>query len=171
MIHRSGEWMMLMLGESIFSLLIVDVKDKGVDFYLVFYFSLLTVILLQLLHFQSEPHQADIHAARRNKNAGMIWASIQYVYSLSLVTMGASSFVCNEISIFQYFDEYFDKDLFSDENVVNYFKNNKDEFKSINEKDNESKTLLKILNEEIILKNSSKVELKKYLLLSFNSRV
>jgi Bacterial low temperature requirement A protein (LtrA) len=90
MIHRSGEWMMLMLGESIFSLLIVDVKDKGVDFYLVFYFSLLTVILAQLLHFQSEPHQADLHAARRSKNAGMIWASIQYLYSLSLVTIGAS---------------------------------------------------------------------------------
>jgi hypothetical protein len=82
--------MMLMLGESIFSLLIVDVQDKGLDFYLVFYFSLLTVILLQLLHFQSQPHEADLHAVRRNKNRGMMWSLLQSVYSLSLVIMGAS---------------------------------------------------------------------------------
>ena len=82
--------MMLMLGESIFSLLIVDVQDKGLDFYLVFYFSLLTVILLQLLHFQSQPHEAELHAVRRDKNRGMLWALLQNVYSLSLVIMGAS---------------------------------------------------------------------------------
>jgi hypothetical protein len=82
--------MMLMLGESIFSLLIVDVQDKGLDFYLVFFFSLLTVILLQLLHFQSQPHDADSHAVRRNKNRGMLWNLLQSVYSLSLVIMGAS---------------------------------------------------------------------------------
>ena len=82
--------MMLMLGESIFSLLIVDVQDKGLDFYLVFYFSLLTVILLQLLHFQSQPHEAELHAVRRDKNRGMLWALLHNVYSLSLVIMGAS---------------------------------------------------------------------------------
>lgn len=89
-LHRNGEWMMLMLGESIFSLLIVDVQDKGLNFYLVFYFSLLTVILLQLLHFQSQPHEADLHAVRRNKNRGMLWSLLQSVYSFSLVIMGAS---------------------------------------------------------------------------------
>jgi hypothetical protein len=81
---------MLMLGESIFSLLIVDVQIKGMDFYLVFYFSLLTVILLQLLHFQSQPHHANLHAVRRNKNRGVLWSVLQSVYSLSLVIMGAS---------------------------------------------------------------------------------
>ena len=81
---------MLMLGESIFSLLIIDVQDRGRHFYLVFYFSLLTVILLQLLHFQSQPHEADLHAVRRNKNRGMLWSLLQTLYSLSLVIMGAS---------------------------------------------------------------------------------
>ena len=89
-IHRNGEWMMLMLGESIFSLLIVDVAKKGLEFYLVFYFSLLTVVLLQLLHFQSQPHEAHLHAVRRNKNRGMLWSVLQSVYSLALVIMGAS---------------------------------------------------------------------------------
>jgi hypothetical protein len=81
---------MLMLGESIFSLLIIDVQDKGLHFYLVFYFSLLTVILLQLLHFQSQPHEAHLHAVRRDKNRGMLWSLLQTVYSLALVVMGAS---------------------------------------------------------------------------------
>lgn len=81
---------MLMLGESIFSLLIIDVQDKGLHFYLVFYFSLLTVILLQLLHFQSQPHEADLHAVRRDKNRGVLWSLLQTVYSLSLVIIGAS---------------------------------------------------------------------------------
>jgi hypothetical protein len=89
-IHRSGEWMMLMLGESILSLLIVDVTREGKDFYTVFYCSILTVILLQLLHFQSQPHEANLHASRQSKNRGVLWSLIQNVYSLSLVTLSSA---------------------------------------------------------------------------------
>jgi len=81
---------MLMLGESVFSLLIVDVSNEGQSFYTVFYCGILTVIFLQILHFQSQPHDADSHASRRSKNAGVLWSLFQYVYSLALVILGAA---------------------------------------------------------------------------------
>jgi hypothetical protein len=90
LIHRNGEWIMLMLGESIFSLLIVYVGKEGDSFYTVFYCGILTVISLQLLHFQSQPHDADSHAARRSKNAGVLWSWWQLIYSLALVWLGAA---------------------------------------------------------------------------------
>jgi hypothetical protein len=31
-LHRNGEWTMLMLGESVFSILIVDTPDNNVEF-------------------------------------------------------------------------------------------------------------------------------------------
>jgi hypothetical protein len=79
-----------MLGESVLSLLIVDVEREGKEFYTVFYCAILTVILLQLLHFQSQPHEADLHASRRSKNRGVLWSLIQNVYSLALVTLSSS---------------------------------------------------------------------------------
>jgi hypothetical protein len=53
LVHRNGEWTMLMLGESILSLM--------------------TAILLQYLYFRSQPHNADDHAVRKGKNLGMMW--------------------------------------------------------------------------------------------------
>jgi hypothetical protein len=81
---------MLMLGESILSLLIVDIEHAGKEFYSVFYCALLTVVLLQLLHFQSQPHDADLHVLRRSKNRGILWRLLQGVYSMALVTLSAS---------------------------------------------------------------------------------
>jgi hypothetical protein len=93
LIHRQGEWTMLMLGESILSILIVDLgsgqDQEGNRFYSVFYCGVLTVIGLQFLHFQSQPLHADVHAARRNKNAGMVHHLLEHTYSLALVLLGA----------------------------------------------------------------------------------
>jgi hypothetical protein len=63
---------MLMLGESVLSLLIVDNEHEGDHYQTVFFAGVLTIILLRLLHFQSQPHGAEAHAARRNKDAGLI---------------------------------------------------------------------------------------------------
>jgi hypothetical protein len=81
---------MLMLGESIFSLLIVNVNTEGNSFFTVFYCGLLTVVFLQILHFQSQPHDADSHAMRRSKNAGIVWRALQCSYSFALVVLGAA---------------------------------------------------------------------------------
>jgi hypothetical protein len=78
-----------MLGESVLSLLIVDAPE-GSNYYLTFYAGVLTVILLQYLHFRSQPHHADDHALRRNKDAAMIWRGMFIVYSLALVCVGVS---------------------------------------------------------------------------------
>lgn len=80
---------MLMLGESILSLLIVDAPE-GSEYYLTFYTGILTVILLQYLHFRSQPHHADDHCFRRDKNAAMVWRVVFVIYSAALVCVGVS---------------------------------------------------------------------------------
>lgn len=81
---------MLMLGESIFSLLIVQVDNPSEQFHSVFFFGISTIIFLQLLHFQSQPHHADQHAARRNKDAGILYSLLLQLYSFALVLLGAA---------------------------------------------------------------------------------
>lgn len=80
---------MLMLGESVLSLLIVDAPE-GSGYYLTFYAGILTVILLQYLHFRSQPHHADDHCLRRDKNAAMVWRVFFVIYSAALVGVGIS---------------------------------------------------------------------------------
>jgi hypothetical protein len=46
--------------------------------------------LLQFLHFRSQPHLADDHVMRRSKNRGMYWNGFWYIYSSSLVSLGAA---------------------------------------------------------------------------------
>lgn len=79
-----------MLGESILSLLIVDVPMESTDYFTTFYCSLLTVIFVQYLHFQNMPHHADDHAMRRSKNRGMVWSLMKYTYSCALIALGAA---------------------------------------------------------------------------------
>ena len=80
---------MLMLGESVLSLLIVDVTE-GRDYYTTFYCGLLTVILHQYLHFRSQPHSPKNHATRRSKDAGVWWGFFNQVYSSALIVVGVS---------------------------------------------------------------------------------
>jgi Bacterial low temperature requirement A protein (LtrA) len=87
-IHRHGEWIMLVLGESVLSLLIVDGFAR--DWFMVFYCGVVTVILLQYLHFRSQPHNPDSHAMRRHKNAGILYGTLFSWYSAALVVVGAS---------------------------------------------------------------------------------
>ena len=74
---------------SILSLLIVDVSE-GEDYYVTFYCGILTVVSLHYLHFRSQPHDADFHATRRHKDAGVWWGIVNSVYSASLIAIGVS---------------------------------------------------------------------------------
>eukprot|EP00588_Corethron_pennatum_P014271 CAMPEP_0194274012 /NCGR_PEP_ID=MMETSP0169-20130528/7210_1 /TAXON_ID=218684 /ORGANISM="Corethron pennatum, Strain L29A3" /LENGTH=592 /DNA_ID=CAMNT_0039017107 /DNA_START=35 /DNA_END=1813 /DNA_ORIENTATION=+ len=87
-IHRNGELTMLVLGESVLSLLIVD-GETG-NYHRTFYFGIVTVVLLQMLHFQSQPHDADAHAMRRHKNSGLLFGRVFPMYAAALITVGAS---------------------------------------------------------------------------------
>jgi len=91
-IHRYGEWTMLMLGESILSLLIVnDVSSKNErEYYFTFYLGILSVTILQLLYFKSQPHGADQHALRRSRISGVLFSTVIQFYSASLILVGVS---------------------------------------------------------------------------------
>jgi len=89
-IHRIGDWIMLMLGESIFSLIIVDIPNETPAFRVTFYCGILTVVMLMYLHYESEPHDADTHAMRRSKDAGVVWNIVVHIYSFALISLGAA---------------------------------------------------------------------------------
>mmetsp|Transcript_8471 Transcript_8471/g.14026 ORF Transcript_8471/g.14026 Transcript_8471/m.14026 type:complete len:587 (+) Transcript_8471:76-1836(+) len=88
-IHRDGEWIMLMLGESILSLLIVDITEND-EYYTTFFCGILTIIALQYLHYRSQPHDPNLHAMRRDKDAGIWWGFTNGVYSCALIGVGVS---------------------------------------------------------------------------------
>lgn len=88
-IHRLGEWTMLILGESILSLLIVEVV-AGWDFYLTFYAGILSVIFLEYLHFRSQPHHVDEHAMRKSAVSGYAFIVFMQWYSFCLIILGVS---------------------------------------------------------------------------------
>ena len=77
------------LWNSILSLLIVDVSE-GEDYYLTFFCGILTIVSLHYLHYRSQPRSADLHAARRNKDAGVWWNITNSIYSASLIGVGVA---------------------------------------------------------------------------------
>jgi hypothetical protein len=56
--HRWGEWTMLMLGESVLSMLIVDITESA-EYYKTFFSGILSITLLEFLHFRSQPHEGS----------------------------------------------------------------------------------------------------------------
>lgn len=89
MIHRYGEWTMLMLGEAVLSLLIVDTTEST-TYYVVAGVGVLTVILLQAVKFESEPSHAEGHALWRNLNWGVVYAMLVQLLSMGLIAFGVS---------------------------------------------------------------------------------
>jgi len=88
-IHRHGEFTMLFLGESVLSLLIVEVTND-IKYYVTFYSGLASVIALQYLHFKSQPHHADEHAMRLSKVRGVSFFGFFIIYCASLIALGAT---------------------------------------------------------------------------------
>jgi len=89
MIHRYGEWTMLMLGEAVLSLLIVDTTESTI-YYVVAGVGVLTVILLQAVKFESEPSHAEGHALWRSLNWGVVYAMLVQLLSMGLIAFGVS---------------------------------------------------------------------------------
>ena len=80
---------MLMLGESVLSLLIVDVAESP-GYYKTFFCGILSITLLDYLHFRSQPHAPDDHALRRSKEAAVTFTMLMQIYSAALVVLGTS---------------------------------------------------------------------------------
>lgn len=97
-IHRYGEWTMLMLGETVLSLLIVAAPEYGaLDFFGVFYIGLLSAIYLMYLNFKSQPHDPRHHALKRGRKSAAIFTLIMPIYSKFL----ASALNCSDIDVFR----------------------------------------------------------------------
>ena len=86
MLHRLGEWVMLMLGESVLSLLIAP-QSNG-TFY--FYTGVAAVTMLQYLFFRTQPFAADDHAGRRSSIGAMLFSEMLTVYSGCLIVFGGA---------------------------------------------------------------------------------
>ena len=87
--HRYGEWIMLVLGESILSVILAPVENR-MRYYLCFFTALLIVQMLQLVHFSSEEFDANKHALYRKLRSGRLWLFLMTAYSISLIALGVS---------------------------------------------------------------------------------
>ena len=86
-IHRFGEWIMLMVGESILSLLIVETTESR-NYYIITTFGVLTVILLHILKVESDPSHAEDHALWGNLRNAMSYGYLLQILSMSLIAFG-----------------------------------------------------------------------------------
>jgi len=86
--HRYMEFTMLMLGESVLSLLIVKIKPVQ-DYYITFTAGVVSIILLTSIHLASQPHHGESQALfrRERKEAFMV---INKVYCAALVAVGVA---------------------------------------------------------------------------------
>lgn len=80
---------MVFLGEGILSLLIVDVTENS-EYYKTFFSGIISITLLEYLHFRSQPHDPDDHALRRTKEAACLWTTLMQVYCAALVVLGTA---------------------------------------------------------------------------------
>jgi hypothetical protein len=89
-IHRNGAFTMLMLGESILSLVLGVALDAVPSFYFIFVFAFLTALGLQFISYVLQPFNPDLHAMRVSPAAGVAWHKFQVLYVISLVAFGVS---------------------------------------------------------------------------------
>lgn len=89
-IHRYGEWFMLMFGESIISLLIVDGHNESVNYSVAFFSGILSIIFLAHLHYGGEPQSPDQHALSRSRHSSYLYTIMVPIYSGALIALGAS---------------------------------------------------------------------------------
>ena len=101
LIHRIGEWVMLMLGESILSILTIghhqatiDTVEEGhssrIPTAIPFYAGILQITMFQYLFFRSQPSEAKDHVMRRSQWGGMFFFYNHTFYSAALILVGCS---------------------------------------------------------------------------------
>jgi hypothetical protein len=71
----------------VLSLLIVDLNE-GYEYYQTFFAGVVTVILMQILHFQSHSHDPDKHAVRRSVYSAITYYLLMFIYASALIILG-----------------------------------------------------------------------------------
>lgn len=92
---------MLMLGESVLSLIIVE-ESPGRRYFVTSGTGIVAVTMMQYLYFRTNPASADDHAMRRSMAGGLQFFYSLVVYSACLILMGCSF----KLILHQYLDEY-----------------------------------------------------------------
>ncbi|KAL3908305.1 MAG: hypothetical protein SGILL_008532 [Bacillariaceae sp.] len=88
-IHRYGEFVMLMLGEAVLSLLIVETTELS-NYYVTACVGMLNVIVIQILRFDSEPSDANNHCLWRGVKAAYVYSLLIQLLSIALIGFGVS---------------------------------------------------------------------------------
>ena len=92
---------MLMLGESVLSLIIVE-ESPGRRYFITFSAGVISITMMQYLYFRSSPVSADDHALRRSVLGGFQFYYSMILYSASLIILGCSF----KLILHHYLDEY-----------------------------------------------------------------
>ena len=80
---------MLLLGESILSILIVEATNTS-KYKITLYAGIISIVLLQYCHYKYQPHFASLHAFRRNLRGGATYYATLIIYCHALVAVGAA---------------------------------------------------------------------------------
>lgn len=80
---------MLLLGESILSILIVE-STNSVRYHVTFFAGIVSIVLLQFCHYKYQPHSPNTHAFRRSIRGGSIYYVLIMIYAHALVAVGTS---------------------------------------------------------------------------------
>ena len=88
-LHRFGELTMLLLGESVLSVLIVE-TTRTLEYHVTFYAGIVSLILMQYMHFKYQPHSADEHAFRKSVKCGAIFYLFCIIHAFSLIGVGTA---------------------------------------------------------------------------------
>lgn len=80
---------MLLLGESILSILIVQTSNS-VQYRVTFYSGIISIVLLQYCHYKYQPHSPSRHAFRRSLRGGASYYVIMIIYCHALVAVGTA---------------------------------------------------------------------------------
>mmetsp|Transcript_9581 Transcript_9581/g.14371 ORF Transcript_9581/g.14371 Transcript_9581/m.14371 type:complete len:580 (-) Transcript_9581:1124-2863(-) len=89
LIHRYGELVMLLLGESVLSILIT-MSINTVEYHVTFYAAIVSIALLQYSHYKYQPHSPREHACRRSLRGSVTHYAIMIVYCHALVAVGTA---------------------------------------------------------------------------------
>eukprot|EP00984_Skeletonema_dohrnii_P001134 scaffold351_cov123-Skeletonema_dohrnii-CCMP3373.AAC.2 len=89
LIHRYGELVMLLLGESVLSILIVPSINTP-EYHVTFYAAIVSIVLLQYCHYKYQPHSPREHACRRSLRGGVTHYALMIVYCHALVVVGTA---------------------------------------------------------------------------------
>ena len=80
---------MLLLGESILSILIVETSDS-LEYHITFFAGIISIVALQYCHYRYQPHSPTEHAFRRSIRAGATFYLIMIIYCFGLVALGTA---------------------------------------------------------------------------------